>query len=235
MEELKRLRKARGLSQAKLAALADLDPSTVSQIETGARRANTRTLERLAEALGTKVADLFPKGQAALPLEDRKYMDRPEVHSWLREQGHMSRDEFLDWARALGSSTDEEEEVLQAVEDGIQKVLLKRNGILNALRTSEARKVLFPIPTGLSKAEKKGWLLKPPGRWELVNEIRREYSARARALETYSQQLFAEGKSSGYISHRHDRERHERLLEHRRKVLEERRRILEESYAEAVA
>jgi len=69
MEELKRLRKARGLSQAKLAALADLDPSTVSQIETGARRANTRTLERLAAALGAEVADLFPKGQAPLPLD----------------------------------------------------------------------------------------------------------------------------------------------------------------------
>jgi transcriptional regulator with XRE-family HTH domain len=69
MEELKRLRKARGLSQAKLAALANLDPSTVSQIETGARRANTRTLERLAAALGADVADLFPKGQAPLPLD----------------------------------------------------------------------------------------------------------------------------------------------------------------------
>jgi transcriptional regulator with XRE-family HTH domain len=69
MVELKRLRKARGLSQAKLAALADLDPSTVSQIETGARRANTRTLERLAVALGADVADLFPKGQAPLPLD----------------------------------------------------------------------------------------------------------------------------------------------------------------------
>jgi transcriptional regulator with XRE-family HTH domain len=71
MEELKRLRRARGLSQAKLAAIADLDPSTVSQIETGARRANTRTLERLATALGAEVADLFPKAQAPLPLEPK--------------------------------------------------------------------------------------------------------------------------------------------------------------------
>jgi transcriptional regulator with XRE-family HTH domain len=70
MEELRRLRKAKGLSQAKLAVLADLDPSTVSQIETGARRANTRTLERLAAVLGADVADLFPKVQNALPLED---------------------------------------------------------------------------------------------------------------------------------------------------------------------
>lgn len=71
MEEIRRLRRERGLSQAKLAALASLDPSTVSQIETGARRANARTLERLAEALGAEVADLFPKVQPPLPeIED---------------------------------------------------------------------------------------------------------------------------------------------------------------------
>lgn len=69
MEELRRLRKAKGLSQAKLAVMAGLDPSTVSQIETGTRRANTRTLERLAAVLGAEVADLFPKAEAPLPLE----------------------------------------------------------------------------------------------------------------------------------------------------------------------
>ena len=73
MEELKRLRKAKGLSQAKLAVMAGLDPSTVSQIETGARRANTGTLERLATVLGMEVADLFPKAQAPLPeFEERR-------------------------------------------------------------------------------------------------------------------------------------------------------------------
>src|SRR5215211_5611995 len=80
MEELKRLRKARGLSQAKLAALADLDPSTVSQIETGARRANMRTLERLATALGAEVGDLFPLGQAPLPDQEEW---RPSLRSWI--------------------------------------------------------------------------------------------------------------------------------------------------------
>ncbi len=82
MEELKRLRKAKGLSQAKLAALADLDPSTVSQIETGARRANTRTLEKLAAVLGVEVAELFPKGQAPLPLEDQ-----PSLEEFLTRAG----------------------------------------------------------------------------------------------------------------------------------------------------
>jgi hypothetical protein len=91
------------------------------------------------------------------------------------------------------------------------------------------------MPTGLSREETKRWLLKPPGRWDLVNELRREYVRRELALTNYSMQLFAEGKASSYLSHRHDPERHKLLLEHRHKVREERRRILEERYAEAVA
>jgi len=93
MEELRRLRKVKGLSQAKLAVMAGLDPSTVSQIETGARRANTRTLEQLAAVLGTEVADLFPKGQAPLPdmqeygalLEERGF-PREQIAAWLAQE-----------------------------------------------------------------------------------------------------------------------------------------------------
>ncbi len=72
MEELRRLRREKKLSQAKLAALADLDPSTVNQLETGTRRANMRTLEKLAGVLDVEVADFFPKDQAPLPLEDSR-------------------------------------------------------------------------------------------------------------------------------------------------------------------
>jgi transcriptional regulator with XRE-family HTH domain len=70
MEQLKRLRTARGLSQAKLAARADLDPSTVNQIERGARDASPATLWKLAQALDVSLAELLedtgPKG-VALP------------------------------------------------------------------------------------------------------------------------------------------------------------------------
>jgi transcriptional regulator with XRE-family HTH domain len=75
MEELRRLRREKKLSQAKLAALADLDPSTVNQLETGTRRANMRTLEKLAGVLGVDVGDLFPKVQAPLPLDDALALD----------------------------------------------------------------------------------------------------------------------------------------------------------------
>jgi transcriptional regulator with XRE-family HTH domain len=79
MEELRRLRKQMGLTQAKLAVRAGLDPSSLSQIETGARQPNTRTLEKLAAVLGVEVADLFPKIQAQLPLENAPSLE--ELHA----------------------------------------------------------------------------------------------------------------------------------------------------------
>ena len=67
METLRRLRTERGLSQARLAARAELDPSTVNQIERGAREASPATLRKLAEALDVSIAELLgdtsPKAQ----------------------------------------------------------------------------------------------------------------------------------------------------------------------------
>jgi transcriptional regulator with XRE-family HTH domain len=68
--EIKRLRDAKDWTGAQLAVYAGMSPSAVSQIETGQRSANTASLTKLADALGVRVADLFPKDQAPLPLED---------------------------------------------------------------------------------------------------------------------------------------------------------------------
>ena len=75
MDQLKRLRVEKGLSQARLAARAGLDPSTVNQIERGAREASPVTLRKLADALDISIAGLleeesYPKAQAPLPLEN---------------------------------------------------------------------------------------------------------------------------------------------------------------------
>jgi transcriptional regulator with XRE-family HTH domain len=75
-KEIRRLREARGWSQAKLAGASDMGTSGISQIETGARNPSAATLSKIAEALGVEVRDLFPLGQAPLPdLED----ERPSV------------------------------------------------------------------------------------------------------------------------------------------------------------
>jgi transcriptional regulator with XRE-family HTH domain len=67
--EVKRLRQAREWNQTELAYHAGLAPSVISQIENGKRDPSARTLRKLAEALNVEVGDLFPKGQAPLPLE----------------------------------------------------------------------------------------------------------------------------------------------------------------------
>jgi transcriptional regulator with XRE-family HTH domain len=59
MEQLKRWREARGLSQTKLAARADVNPATVNQIEGGKRAASPATLRKLADALDVSLYDLL--------------------------------------------------------------------------------------------------------------------------------------------------------------------------------
>src|SRR3954452_8376790 len=69
MEKLKRLRDQKGLSQAKVAVLADMNPVTLWRYETGQRSPTVEQLEKLAEVMGVEVSDFFPKDQAPLPLE----------------------------------------------------------------------------------------------------------------------------------------------------------------------
>ena len=60
MERIRQLRNEKGLSQAKLAVMADMDPATLNRLEQGKGNPNLKTLERVAEALGVEVADFFP-------------------------------------------------------------------------------------------------------------------------------------------------------------------------------
>ncbi|KKR25599.1 MAG: Transcriptional regulator, XRE family [Microgenomates group bacterium GW2011_GWC1_39_7] len=56
----KKLREAKGLSQEKLARLADVTNNTIIKIETGeSPNPTVDTLEKIAKALGVSAADLF--------------------------------------------------------------------------------------------------------------------------------------------------------------------------------
>jgi transcriptional regulator with XRE-family HTH domain len=229
-EVIRHRREEQDLTGFQLAVKAGMSPSAVSQIETGKRVPSSASVVKLAGALGVEVGELYPKAQSPLPFEDNQLMDRPEIQEWLREHGHMTVAEFLEWAEDLEAEIDDEG-IPRGVEEGIEALRDKRDELLAALRTSEARKALFPVPPGLSREEKSSWLRKPPGRWELRNDIRHEYLARELALVNASRRLFREGKTSGYLVYspsKHDHERH-------RKLLEERRRVLRESYEKAVA
>jgi transcriptional regulator with XRE-family HTH domain len=66
VQELRRIRKERGLTQRELADASGVDPATISLVETGKRRPHLETLDSLADALGVEVGSFFPQNQASL-------------------------------------------------------------------------------------------------------------------------------------------------------------------------
>src|SRR5579864_4016865 len=59
-EKLRELRRTRGLTQADLAALADISVTYISQLESADTSPGIDLVSRLATALGTTVAELLP-------------------------------------------------------------------------------------------------------------------------------------------------------------------------------
>jgi len=62
-ENVRRARKAAGLSQEELAIEADVDRTYISQVERGKRNITVVVLARLARAMRTTVADLVSDGR----------------------------------------------------------------------------------------------------------------------------------------------------------------------------
>ena len=57
--KIKELRKQKGLSQERLANLAEIDRTYLPTIEKGERNVSIEVVEKLAKALDVKVKDLF--------------------------------------------------------------------------------------------------------------------------------------------------------------------------------
>ena len=70
-EQIRRLRKARALSQQEVALRASLSIGLISQIERGLSSASVRVLARLADALEVGIAELFAATEAAADGEPR--------------------------------------------------------------------------------------------------------------------------------------------------------------------
>ncbi len=56
---IREARQERGLSQEKLAALADLHRAYIGQIERGEKNIGLKNLEKIAKALGVNIKDLL--------------------------------------------------------------------------------------------------------------------------------------------------------------------------------
>ena len=69
-QRIAKLRLARGMTQAKLAEAAGMDPATVSRAETGAQRLSVKRLFAIARALEIDLPDLFPSSGTGLSGND---------------------------------------------------------------------------------------------------------------------------------------------------------------------
>lgn len=83
-QRLARIRTAKvpPLSQARLAGLSGVDPTTISRIERDVVEADTSTLRRLADALQVDIARLLepaPSGVAELARQFREHLDKCET------------------------------------------------------------------------------------------------------------------------------------------------------------
>jgi transcriptional regulator with XRE-family HTH domain len=58
-QTIRALRKKHQLSQEELAAKAHMDMTSISEIESGLRNPSLKTLQKLSQALGVSLADLF--------------------------------------------------------------------------------------------------------------------------------------------------------------------------------
>lgn len=101
MDRIRELRAIRGVSQAKLAVTAGMDPATLNRIEQGKGNPNLKTLEKLAEALGVGVVDLLeeaPKAQAQLPFEESEQLRTiPEaLNSYMKRRAKSLEAELKD-------------------------------------------------------------------------------------------------------------------------------------------
>jgi transcriptional regulator with XRE-family HTH domain len=91
LQELKRLRKDKNWSQARLAKESGVDRATINQAEGGRRSPTIETLEKLALAMETEVADFFPKN-----LEP----SGPRSLGWALS---ASEEEFRGWIKSASS------------------------------------------------------------------------------------------------------------------------------------
>ena len=74
-KRIKEVRKAKGISQEKLAELADLSTQYMSQIETAARKASLTSLVKISNALNVSLDELLYGNRPDRPGEMQRELD----------------------------------------------------------------------------------------------------------------------------------------------------------------
>ncbi|MDP9480749.1 MAG: helix-turn-helix domain-containing protein [Actinomycetota bacterium] len=115
MDRIRELRNLKGVSQAKLAVTAGMDPATLNRIEQGKGNPNLKTLEKLADALGVGVVDLLEPevGKADAPPSS------PEPEQVSEEERRFRVQDWEDTLESLATLYEQAEEELRKADPGV--------------------------------------------------------------------------------------------------------------------
>jgi len=204
-QEVKRLREARGWTQAKLAVEAGMAPSAVNQIENGKRSPSASSLNKLAEALGVEVADLFPKAEAQLWSEEPLERDgqwSQDFKEWLQKHNArrvlMADEEVVENLKRLASGSDGQA-IVTRFEQEARKTFEEEKTVDDALREEFSRGGhLLPVPTE-GPGLRQQFFARHKDYSRLQREVRRSYGRYYRALETVNRSLFHDGRTNDFV------------------------------------
>ena len=120
MKKITQLRKEKGLSQAKLAQLADINPTSLSRIEAGKEKPFGRA-QKLADALDWKFDANLLFEEVENVADDETLT---EAYFWLKDIEEMTEDK--------NESEDEDEEVCSPLETCVAFILTQMDFIITA-------------------------------------------------------------------------------------------------------
>jgi transcriptional regulator with XRE-family HTH domain len=91
---IREIRKSRGLTQAQLAELLDVEQGEISKLERNDRNPRLSTLQRVAEALSVEISDLFQdrSEEERVLIETFRGLNPDRRQGWL-DMARMVRDE----------------------------------------------------------------------------------------------------------------------------------------------
>lgn len=102
-DAVRRQREAGGLTREELADRAGISVSFLSYIEAYGKKPSLATIQRLADALGVHVADLFREAPA--PGKTASYQLAARFANLIRDQRAVDRERILDVVRTMAKNS----------------------------------------------------------------------------------------------------------------------------------
>ncbi len=102
---IRELRKERGWTQQQLADASGVSRLTIGDVELGKQHPTTRTLERVASALGVSVADLVDEPELALPKGSAPSKGQPDP--WAEAYAELGRRLLKKWRAEVKERAEE--------------------------------------------------------------------------------------------------------------------------------